>query len=194
MRIAILSAVFFASIATPAMAQDEATSSPFQGPYVGVLGGVDSASTEQDSALGVLYGGVVGYDFDLGGAVFGVEGEATGSTGKYCVADDEICVKAGRDLYAGVRLGLVDGDTLFYIKGGYTNAELRAEVTSGSTTVSVSDTGGGWRLGAGVETKVAANVSLRGEIRYSHYSIDLDQDFSASIERYQGLLGLNYRF
>src|SRR3546814_6230616 len=69
MKTALLAAIGAAAvtIASPALAQDEASS--FNGPYVGVLGGYDNVGLNSSREDGVLYGGVIGYDINLGGAV-----------------------------------------------------------------------------------------------------------------------------
>src|SRR3546814_19118357 len=83
MKTALLAAIGAAAvtIASPALAQDEASS--FNGPYVGVLGGYDNVGLNSSREDGVLYGGVIGYDINLGGAVFGVEGEYSDSDTKF---------------------------------------------------------------------------------------------------------------
>src|SRR3569832_2981567 len=88
---AAASAIALAS-AAPAAAQDrDSNATTFSGPRVGVLLGYDklqpgssqsSSISDNNSANGLLYGGDVGYEFDAGGVVLGVEGEVTGSTGK----------------------------------------------------------------------------------------------------------------
>ena len=94
------------------------------------------------SADGLTYGGDVGYDVQSGRWVFGAEGEVTGSTAK--VTNNPSAagalgygrVKAGRDLYAGARIGYaVAPRTLIYAKGGYTNQRL---------DLVADGTGGGW--------------------------------------------------
>src|SRR3546814_4171683 len=110
MKTALLAAIGAAAvtIASPALAQDEASS--FNGPYVGVLGGYDNVGLNSSREDGVLYGGVIGYDINLGGAVLGVEGEYSDSDTKFrteelLVKDDSARLKTGRDLSAGVRVG-----------------------------------------------------------------------------------------
>src|SRR3546814_19136141 len=97
--------------------------------YVGVLGGYDNVGLNSSREDGVLYGGVIGYDINLGGAVFGVEGEYSDSDTKFRTEDllvtgDSARLKTGRDLYAGVRVGgPITQNVMLYAKGGYTNAK-----------------------------------------------------------------------
>ena len=195
MRILAVSALLLASVASPAFAQesqDTQSERPFNGLYVGAVVGADSSSDGVDSAIGAIGGVTVGYDMNIGNAVVGLEGEATMSSARQCendtlVAGDELCSKPGRDLYAGVRIGLVDkGTTLIYLKGGYTNAEARSEYTGGAADVTTTETLDGVRAGLGVESMLGSNLSIRGEVRYSNYE--------QGIERYQGVMGLNFRF
>ena len=195
MRKMIMTAALLASAAaaTPAMAQDAA---PFTGPRAEVIVGWDHVSDDtlnNSSRDGVTYGGAIGYDFQSGGTVFGVEGEVTGATTRdtaenVLVAGDSLRVKAGRDLYAGARVGFVVGDrALVYAKGGYTNARFDARYTSGATTVRDHDTADGWRLGAGTEVKLTNKVYGKAEYRFSKYD-------SIDVERHQVVAGLGVRF
>jgi outer membrane immunogenic protein len=161
-----------ASAATPAFAQDAAPA--FSGGHVEAIGGFDSISGGGDSENGVAFGIAGGYDFRSGNTVFGIELEAAEST------TEDAGVEAGRDLYAGARIGAVVSPTvLIYAKAGYTNARA-----------SVSGLGGvnfdGVRAGAGVEFMLGGNLSMRAEYRYSNYEDGLSRN--------QGLLGLGFRF
>ena len=118
------------AFAAPAFAQD--TDAGFTGPRAEVITGWDHVKPSGSGvkgADGVLYGGQIGYDFQAGSAVIGVEGEATGSTAKrtetdILVAGDRGRISTGRDLYVGGRVGFtVGGKALIYAKGGYTNAK-----------------------------------------------------------------------
>ncbi|OSZ68361.1 hypothetical protein CAP40_07155 [Sphingomonas sp. IBVSS2] len=166
-----------AATATPALAQDGA----FQGPRAEVIGGWDRVNGDGDGKSGFVYGGAIGYDLQRGKAVFGVDAEVTGSTTKATEAG--VTVKAGRDLYAGVRAGVaVSPTTLVYAKGGYTNGRITGETGN----VRVSDNLDGFRLGAGVEHAFGQRLYGKVEYRYSNYSQD--------VERHQVLAGLGVRF
>lgn len=204
MRFALFTAALAASaaFAAPAFAQDSTGDAPFTGPRAEVITGwdrVDDSSTPgADATDGVVYGGAVGYDFQVGQAVIGFEGEATGATTRQratsvIVPGDAFRVKAGRDLYVGGRVGFVVGErALIYAKGGYTNAQVDTRYVSGATTIDDKETLDGWRLGAGAEVNLSGNVYVKGEYRYSNYteasggSIDLD--------RHQVVGGVGIRF
>jgi outer membrane immunogenic protein len=175
MRILAISALALAAVATPAFAQDEAEDT-FTGARVDAVAGWDNVGSDGESESGFLYGGSFGYDLQRGKAVFGVEGEVTGSTTEDCSAG--ACVTAGRDLYAGARVGVVAApSTLIYAKGGYTNA--RAEIGG------FGENFDGFRIGAGVEQSFGKFYG-KIEYRYSNYELDL--------ERHQVVAGLGVRF
>jgi outer membrane immunogenic protein len=192
MRKLIVAALAATILATPAMAQD-------RGPYTGVrvegLVGWDRPQSSGDHADGVAYGVGLGYDFQTGGAVLGIEGEASDSTAKECInsfaiAGDRLCSKTGRDLYVGGRVGAVVGrSTLLYAKAGYTNARSEATYNSnlaGSTIVSSHDSLDGFRVGAGVEQAVGRKAFVKAEYRYSNYE--------QGVDRHQVVAGLGIRF
>jgi outer membrane immunogenic protein len=174
-------ALALTAVATPALAQSDAqTDGQFQGPRAEIVGGWDHVNGDGDGKSGFVYGGAIGYDLQRGKAVFGVDAEVTGSTVKEELSG--VDVKAGRDLYAGVRAGyVVAPSTLLYVKGGYTNARVTAE----SGNVKVGENLDGFRIGAGVERSFGKAYG-KIEYRYSNYS----QDF----ERHQVLAGIGYRF
>ena len=172
----LASALLLASVSAPAFAQDAA---PFSGPYIAGVVGLDHLDVNADSHdSGLLYGGIVGYDINLNGAVFGVEGE-------YADSDAKVGgVNTDRDLYAGVRIGgEVVPNVLAYAKGGYTNARLE-------NTLGDSVKLDGYRLGAGLETTFQGFIA-RAEYRYSSYERIVA---GQKPERHQAALILGYRF
>lgn len=196
MRLIIATAVLAATtIATPAFAQDApAPDKTFQGPSITVITGIDDTSAFGESGTGVIYGGQVGYDIQSGKAVFGIEGEATGASTKYCFAPSattRFCDKAGRDLYVGGRLGYVAGSsTMVYVKGGYSNARDSVSYTDTANPANNSRGAGnqdGIRGGVGVEQRIGTNLTAKAEYRYTNYS---NSDYS----RNQGVVGLGFRF
>ena len=199
MRTKILAAALIASsaLAVPAFAQEAA---PFTGPRAEAIVGwdrVEDGSLNGGKRDGVVYGGQIGYDFQAGTALIGVEGEVTGATTKnttnnVLVVPDTLRTKAGRDLYVGARVGFTVGErTLIYAKGGYTNAQFKNEYRSATTNISDRDNVDGWRLGAGAEVKLNGNVYAKAEYRYSKYD---DDSSGINAKRHQVLGGVGVRF
>ncbi|MFN6935821.1 MAG: porin family protein, partial [Tsuneonella sp.] len=99
-------------LASPAIAQDE--TQDMGGFYTGAIVGIDSVrlsdGVDSGSESDIGFGAVVGYDYDLGQAVVGIEAEWADSGVSAGVTDvftagDEVRLSAGRDLYVGGRLG-----------------------------------------------------------------------------------------
>jgi outer membrane immunogenic protein len=174
-----------AAAASPAMAQ---------GFRAEVHGGWDRVNAEEVGDSGVVYGIGLGYDKMLGERAFvGADFSIDDSSQKECEAgalvnNDELCIRAGRDLAAGIRGGMLVGDRgKLYALAGYTNARFKTAYTTpaGVTTRDGANLDG-FRLGAGYQNRVAGNAYGKVEYRYSNYE--------AGIERHQVLLGVGVEF
>jgi outer membrane immunogenic protein len=198
MRKLVLAALAASVFATPALAQD----APFTGLRAEGVVGYDRVDdgTGQDagSSDGVTYGGAIGYDFQMGRAVFGPEVELTGSStdtraDSLLVPGDRLVVDMGRDIYAGGRIGAaITPTTLLYAKAGYTNARVETEYRTPGVTTSIGEDMEGYRLGAGAEMKLSGNAYVKAEYRYSNYgSID---GYDIDVDRHQIVAGVGVRF
>ena len=204
-------------MAAPAMAQD----SGFSGPWVAGVAGYDinKAGSSQDdgvnapqdaNAEGMVYGGAVGYDLDMGTMVIGAEAELTDSNADSTYGDPYTTfglgtVDAGRDLYVGARAGFkATPSTLVYAKAGYTNARFNYQGSDGSTIYATNIDTDGYRLGAGVEQKFGGNAFAKLEYRYSNYQegevdfeatnvVDSDR-FDIDTDRHQVMASVGIRF
>jgi outer membrane immunogenic protein len=200
-RIALLATAALA--ATPALAQDEST---FTGFYAGAIVGYDHVTitdgADSESKDGVVYGALLGYDYDLGSTVIGAEAEITGSSVKQTAEDlivvgDDASIKAGRDLYVGLRVGFkATPRTLVYLKGGYTNARVSVQYDDHTGfAFNAADNLDGYRIGGGVEYSFG-RIAVRGEYRYSGYGdyhyAGLNTDLSAN--RHQAVVTLVGKF
>lgn len=215
--IALILAGTAAAVAIPAAAQDN---SGFTGLRVEGLIGYDAvrpgSSTDIDNAEDVdqtiddvTYGVGLGYDYDMGGVVVGVEGEymqSEASTEYDTTGFTDFGVNninAGRDLYVGARVGVpVTPSTLVYAKGGYTNAAMNVLATDNTTDVRTDVNLDGWRAGAGIEQRVGENFFVKGEYRYSNYQrgefeapsgAESDR-FDVDMDRHQVVVGVGMRF
>lgn len=157
--------------ATPAFAADGPA---VTGGRVEVLAGWDHVTNSGFKDDGIAFGVAAGYDVEVAGTILGIEGEVADSTVK------KFGLKAGRDLYAGARIGVeVAPGTLAYAKIGYTNAR----VTCGSGCGTNLD---GIRAGAGIEHQFASRIYVKGEYRYSNYQF--------GFSRHQLVAGVGIRF
>lgn len=216
--LAIAAAGSVLAVATPALAQED-DGSTFTGPRVEAILGYDKTKAgssiddlydHNNSMDGLLYGIGVGYDADLGGVVVGAEAELTDSTAKTRFRNGELAdfgygrVKAGRDIYVGARIGAkVAPSTLVYVKGGYTNAQLKAQANYDDVDYGAKFKLDGWRVGAGVEQAIGRNAFAKLEYRYSKYE-DAKFDFGdggpdshkfdVDTDRHQIVVGAGMRF
>lgn len=215
----LLVAGSMAAFATPAMAQD--ASGNFDGFRVQGVAGYDAlkagSSVDDDgndnndqSIDGLVYGVQAGYDFDLGGAVIGLEAELTDSTAKTEFDNGDFEgfgfgeVEAGRDLFLGARVGAkVAPDLLLYAKGGYTSAKLDILANDGTSEFRESFDLDGWRAGAGIEYAINPRTFMNVEYRYSNYTegeVDFDgtlpdsDRFDVDLDRHQIMAGVGVRF
>lgn len=209
---ALFAALGFAATAVPASAQENAED--WTGANIGVLAGYESVTFDAAEEIwgedagsqsddGFQFGASLGFDFDAGPAVIGLEAEVSGSQVEESVTGidvegDQLKLEAGRDLYVGARAGFKASDTvLVYAKGGYTNAKAVLRYHDGTEEIfRESDTLDGFRVGAGLETRFKGGFRLRGEYRFSDYG---DYTFEGescgiSVSKHQVVLGIAYGF
>ena len=150
----------------------------WNGVYVGAHGGVnwsdlDTNLTSTMNATSFSGGGHIGYNFGLGRTVLGIEADANydssdfgfstagGGSGAYDI-DWNGTIRA--------RAGLTFGPALLYATAGYawTNATL-IETSAGGASTSRDQHFDGVVYGAGIESYVLPNMSLRLEaLRYDY--------------------------
>jgi outer membrane immunogenic protein len=171
----IAAAALVVGFSGAAMAQSNDVA--FNGPYAGVQV-YDSYKNDVDLGFGDsvdlggqgFEGGIfAGYNHRAGAnTVIGIEGQLS-----YSDADNDT-VLGGDAFSTGAResygvtakAGYVLGDsTLAYVHGGWTQTKFKTRDVFGSDSTRLD----GWKVGAGVETFVAQNVSLRAEYAYTDY-------------------------
>lgn len=165
----------------------------------------DTASVREGKS-GVTYGGEVGYDVAVNvGTVLGIYGGIEGSSVKQCFPDGfgaETCLKPGRNLTAGVRGGyLLNPTTLLYIKGGYSNGQIRLgydDPNSPEDNVRGADNLSGFHVGAGVQAGFGRKFYGKLEYVYTDYNgyeiVDGSDKASLDFSRHQVVAGLGIRF
>ena len=200
-----------------AMLGSPAAAASFSGPRFELRGGWDrttlSASVDdgvdhlsgRGHKSGFNVGGEIGYDARLAPMMIaGVYGGIEGSTAKDCsvvFGNDQACLRLGRNLTLGGRLGaVVSPMAMLYVKGGYSNGQLRASYANADDpTLDFKDHAnrGGYHFGAGGEMPVGAGYVRLEYVRtnYSGYKwTDPDVTVKLDGHRDQLLAGFGLRF
>jgi outer membrane immunogenic protein len=149
--------------------------------YIGINGGGAWGRSEWTSAgefdvSGGVIGGTIGYNWQSGPMVFGLEGDIDwtnikGSTTALC----GIACRTRNSWLATARgrLGYSFDRFMPYVTGGLAMGDIEARL--GGTPVS-DDTNVGWTIGGGVEFAIAGNWTAKAEYLY----VDLG-DFNCGI-------------
>lgn len=175
--------------------------------YVGLNGGYGWGKADvsnvfgdftTDSTNGWLIGATLGYNYQTGMWVWGLEGDLDwslikGNSSNVLACGGGTCEV--KDTWFGTlrgRVGYAMNNILFYGTGGLAYGDLKGELNSLTET----KTEFGWTLGAGMEVGLAPNWSAKVEYLYMDlgsrsFSITGNENgFSASVLR----LGVNYHF
>ncbi len=161
---------------------------------------------------GFIGGGQIGWNWQSGIVVFGVEGELSATNAKGtapCLVVLSCKTEQNWMATAAGRLGLADGRTLYYAKGGaawsHNTYSANLNLLVGLNT-EVSDNRWGWLVGAGIEHAFAGTgLSMKLEYDFVDYgkrdyhfplAIGVPIDVGTSIREYQHVVkvGVNYRF
>jgi outer membrane immunogenic protein len=179
------------AVAAPASAAN------ISGPRVEIIAGYDKPNFDFNSPTnadldddGIVYGIGAGYDFAVGKTVaLGLDVEASDSSAGFTQSfgADSVEFKAGRDLYAGLRLTAAASDRLnLYAKAGYTNARIEATLLTPTFAEVIEGEADGARVGLGAQFLIGKSAYIGAEYRYSNY----ESDFS----RHQAVAALGLRF
>ncbi len=117
------------------------------------------------SPNGVVGGAHVGYNYQLGQFVFGVEGDANGSS--YRGSNG---IGASKDPFDGSvrgRLGYAWDRALIYATGGAAFADFNHSNTVGPDSNWIGRVG--WTAGGGIDYAIDNNWSLSAEYRYTNF-------------------------
>jgi opacity protein-like surface antigen len=179
---------------------------------------VDNGATTNPHFAGFLGGGEIGYNYQVGKWVFGVEGDAAWTnahgarpcqTGFFYNCETNVNLLST----ATARIGYAYWDRLLaYVKGGAVIAQdrdsvvcdtgprptIKAVVLVGCPSQGDSKTQAGWTIGWGTEFGLTQNVSVKSEVMY----FDLGSDrynlggIPTDIQRsgFISTVGLQYRF
>jgi outer membrane autotransporter protein len=204
------------------------------GLYIGAFAGADYGGAKMGfpdagfssgpQIAGALVGGTLGYNYQIGSWVLGVEGDAGWTNARGSVActgafNPAQVVLSGTDCAdradfiatATARLGYAWGRALYYAKAGGAWTHETFTVTCNSllpclsptggplTQISVADDRAGWTVGYGVEFALTQNWSAKGEVNYIDFGNRnlTAQDgtvINAGMRITEGKIGVNYRF
>jgi outer membrane immunogenic protein len=180
------------------------------GLYVGINGGGGFGHSTVSNAFGStgmdvsggLVGGTLGYNYQTGPWVFGIEGDGDwsgieGSTSSGICAGASCNVRNDWLATLRGRVGYAYGRFLPYVTGGAAFGDIKTSVSgfSGSTTDKV-----GWTLGGGVEAALSGPWTAKLEYLYvdlgdatcgaANCGVSTTSGFHTNIVR----VGINYRF
>lgn len=179
--------------------------------------GDDAAYQEAGNELyqldptGIMCGGQVGYNFQQGTWLWGVEGDFGYISAKKTIEeipspDNLNEVKYGAYGTATLRLGLVQDRILFYAKGGAAFAQIRniaADLDGGvidpTSDINVSKTRIGWAAGGGIEYGLTPAWSLKAEYLYMGFGTQSYADLQGGTYTFRNQVhtakvGINYHF
>ncbi len=172
--------------------------------YVGINGGGGwgrsdfSApfSTGSFNTSGGLVGGTLGYNWQMGQAVFGLEGDVDWSNIRGSAAcGGGVTVCETRNDWLGTfrgRVGYAFDRFLPYVTGGLAVGDIKTSIAGLGST---NDTKAGWTVGGGIEAAIAGPWTAKVEYLYVDLGrggsiLGSDAKFTTNIVR----AGLNYRF
>lgn len=123
---------------------------------------------------GGIFGGILGYRYQIGQFVLGVEG-----TGAW--ADINDTVSAGgisetlkaRSLYTATgQVGVAFSQALLYAKGGWAGTSIHTDLTAPGLIAGSSQSPSGWTAGVGLDYAVTQNVVFG--VEYDHMQFNYD--------------------
>ena len=180
--------------AAPAAAQ-------WDGLYAGGTGTITPGSVidgfdDSNALMGGMFGAQLGYRFQLGPAVAGVEADYLFGETAYTSPDRKISIDQIGTIRAN--LGMPIGPLLTYATAGVAFARANVEDNSGPTSLLDENSHFGLTVGGGAELLVTSNLSVRGEYQFMQlgtesYDVstpEYDLDYSVHSIR----AGINFRF
>ena len=147
---------------------------------LGLLGG-GTLAVGSGNVNGVLYGGQLGYNWQIGGWVVGIEGSISGADidgSAACLATIPCSSKTNMIATVTGRIGglMIGSNLLGYVKGGWawkdTDYDLNFSTAGASIVASASETRSGYVVGAGFEYNFSPNWT--GFIEYNYMDFGRD--------------------
>ena len=171
--------------------------------YGGVHGGFGWSTSQGLDAKGAFGGGQIGYNYQFGTFVIGLEGDVAGANISQTVNGITVfgvpfTSAFTNDTLASVRgrAGVAYNTMLFYgtAGGGWAHNKISANING--LTASSDAWQSGWTAGAGIEWSFAPNWT--GKFEYLHYGLGNTNFFgtlpSGKIDIDTAKIGINYLF
>jgi outer membrane immunogenic protein len=172
--------------------------SPWSGFYVGAMGGYGQENTSNGGVSGGLAGGTLGYNWQTGPVVFGLEADAAWADLKSTAGIPGLVSVTAKVQDLGTvrgRIGYAFDQVLVYGTGGYAWADTKLTATVLGLTGSESHVLNGWTAGAGVEVMFAPKWSVKAEYLYRSFT---GQNYfnvpSGNLNLNSVQVGVNYHF
>jgi outer membrane immunogenic protein len=150
-----------------------------------------------DGIDGILGGVQVGYNYDFGGFVLGLEGDIQLSDMNFTQDLGGATGGIGVDYFGTLRAraGVAVDRFMPYVTGGVAWARGAYSISAPGISVELEDNFVGWTVGGGVEYAVTDNVTVKGEYLYADFGeADFgtgdDVNFTSHIVR----AGVNFKF
>ncbi|HBY26664.1 MAG TPA: hypothetical protein DEH75_08990, partial [Bradyrhizobium sp.] len=142
-------------------------------------------------------GGTIGYNWQAGNIVYGLEADGAWADVNASATALGITATSKIDALgtARGRIGFAVDKVLFYGTGGYAWVDNKLSLSAGGVSVSQSNFHSGWTVGAGIEAFIAPQWSIKGE--YLYRSLGGETYFgvrSADINLHTVQFGVNYHF
>jgi outer membrane immunogenic protein len=173
--------------------------------YVGAMGGyAQENSSAGNEVSGGFAGGTLGYNWQTGNFVLGIEADAAWADVGVRVGNPAIAAVETRIRDMGTvrgRVGYAFDQVLVYGTAGYAWADNRITLSALNVSIAESQIHSGWAAGAGVEVMFAPKWSVKAE--YLYRSFDSKNYFagiappgiaSGTLNLNSVQVGVNYHF
>jgi outer membrane immunogenic protein len=176
----------------------------WSGFYIGVMGGYGSENTSDPLGIkGGFGGGTVGYNWQFGTIVTGVEADGAFGDVSSSTTITGVAVAAKVDALATVRgrVGVAFDQFLLYGTGGLALADAKVSASALGVGISDSRTLTGWTVGAGVEWMFMPRWSVKAEYLYrsfggqTFFAAQFPPGFTTgTLSVNSGQVGVNFHF